>query len=292
MSEPKKPHLRLFRSKKLHPEHVAAINRALRHNAKGKEHNVLIEYTKADGTKTDRKIRPLAVRGKHLLLAHDHNRGEVRSFRMDRVGMVKAAFWTGFEKQAKLSRVGKYMLRGAGIGSVPGVLVGASSDQDNRLRGALVGAGAGALVGTGAGFAAGKASIANQARRIREKATSTEGYTARLDRASKAGEKAIDSHMQSPATQERIKNYNESLKRFHEELGRYGKEVAEAGNDADRLRKIKNLPQMPNTRHSEAGERLTATVNAGMKHPVPDPDAYFRRKDRAKSMVDNVLKKG
>ena len=96
-----KKHIRTFRSKKLHPEHVKLINEAIRKNARGGDHNVHISYTKADGTKSDRKVKPLAVKGKSLFVAHCHERNAIRSFKVERIDMIKKAFWDGFEKQAK-----------------------------------------------------------------------------------------------------------------------------------------------------------------------------------------------
>jgi len=93
-------HIRTLRSKKLHPEHVKLINEAIRHNARGKEKDVHITYRKENGEESERKVRPLAVKGKSLFVAHCHERNAIRSFRVERIGMVKSAFWDGFEKQA------------------------------------------------------------------------------------------------------------------------------------------------------------------------------------------------
>lgn len=94
-------HIRTFRSKKLHPEHVKLLNEAIRKNAKGGDHNLLIKYKKKSGEISERKVKPLAVKGKSLFVAHCHKRDAIRSFRMERLDMVKNAFWIGFEKQAK-----------------------------------------------------------------------------------------------------------------------------------------------------------------------------------------------
>lgn len=93
-------HIRTLRSKKLHPEHVKLINEAIRHNARGKEKDVHITYRKENGEVSERKVRPLAVKGKSLFVAHCHERNAIRSFRVERIGMVKSAFWDGFEKRA------------------------------------------------------------------------------------------------------------------------------------------------------------------------------------------------
>jgi predicted DNA-binding transcriptional regulator YafY len=97
---PEKKHIRTLRSKKLHPEHVKLINEAIRHNSRGKERDVHIKYRKENGEETERKVRPLAVKGKSLFVAHCHKRNAIRSFRVERISMVKQAFWDGFEKRA------------------------------------------------------------------------------------------------------------------------------------------------------------------------------------------------
>lgn len=86
-------HTRTFRSKKLHPEHVKLLNEAIRKNARGGDHNVHISYTKADGSKSERKVRPLAVKGKSLFVAHCHERNAIRSFKVERIDMIKQAFF-------------------------------------------------------------------------------------------------------------------------------------------------------------------------------------------------------
>lgn len=103
-------HIRTLRSKKLHPEHVKLINEAIRHNARGKEKDLHITYRKENGEESERKVRPLAVKGKSLFVAHCHERNAIRSFRVERIGMVKSAFWDGFEKRAIGPRT---LMRGA-----------------------------------------------------------------------------------------------------------------------------------------------------------------------------------
>lgn len=99
-------HIRTLRSKKLHPEHVKLINEAIRHNMRGKEKDLHITYRKENGEESERKVRPLAVKGKSLFVAHCHERNAIRSFRVERIGMVKSAFWDGFEKRAEQSPPG------------------------------------------------------------------------------------------------------------------------------------------------------------------------------------------
>jgi hypothetical protein len=89
---PEKKHIRTFRSKKLHPEHVKLLNEAIRRNAKGGDHNVHLTYVKGDGTRSERKVKPLSVKGKSLFVAHCHERDAIRSFRVERIEMIKKAF--------------------------------------------------------------------------------------------------------------------------------------------------------------------------------------------------------
>ena len=94
-------HVRTFRSKKLRPEHVKLLNEAIRKNVKGGDHNVQITYRKENGEVSKRRIKPLGVKQKDLLLAHCHERNAVRSFKIGRISkMEKSAFWDGFFKRA------------------------------------------------------------------------------------------------------------------------------------------------------------------------------------------------
>jgi hypothetical protein len=163
-------HIRTFRSKKLHPEHAKLINEAIRKNARGGDHNVHISYTKADGTKSDRKVRPLAVKGKSLFVAHCHERNAIRSFKVERIDMIKKAFWDGFEKRAsdknenndevyKWHRRGKdlgsYLGKGVGgaAGGIAGILAGEKAmpimgnPSLTVAAGGTLGAAGGALIG-------------------------------------------------------------------------------------------------------------------------------------------------
>ena len=131
-------HIRTFRSKKLHPEHVKLINEAIRHNARGKEKDVHITYRKENGEVSERKVRPLAVKGKSLFVAHCHERNAIRSFRVERITMVKKAFWEGFEKRALshglLSRAAESSLQRAKS------LSGKEATRELRRSGRLAGA--------------------------------------------------------------------------------------------------------------------------------------------------------
>lgn len=85
--------------KKLFHKHV---ERAIAHNEKNEAKKSLhIHYKKLNGRTVKRKIDPLSMKG-HTLVAYDHKRKALRSFRMERVKhMEKSAFWVGFEKQAE-----------------------------------------------------------------------------------------------------------------------------------------------------------------------------------------------
>lgn len=68
-----------------------------------------------------RRVSPLALKG-NLLVAFDHKRKAVRTFRTDRIkSMEKTAFWDGFEKRAN---AGLHAL--ADVGAL-GVLMGPSA---------------------------------------------------------------------------------------------------------------------------------------------------------------------
>ena len=56
---PDKKHIRTFRSKKLHPEHVKLLNNAIRKNVKGGDHSVKITYQKETGE--DKKYKSFTV---------------------------------------------------------------------------------------------------------------------------------------------------------------------------------------------------------------------------------------
>ena len=90
---------RIFRNKELagYP-HAKLLNRAIRSNAWGKDHNFHLSYQKANGEVVSRKVKPMAAKG-NVLVAFDHHRNDIRSFRLDRIqSMEKHAFWNGFER--------------------------------------------------------------------------------------------------------------------------------------------------------------------------------------------------
>lgn len=81
-AEAKKP--KYFHHTRHKSPHVKTLNRAIRSNAKGKESTVTLDYTKADGSKVTRKVTPYTSKN-NVLVGHDHTRGEIRSFRLDRI---------------------------------------------------------------------------------------------------------------------------------------------------------------------------------------------------------------
>lgn len=74
-----------FYSKKLDGGHIKNLNRAIKKNSGGGKQNYVLKYQKADGSIVNRKVTPYTAKNTKLLLAHDHHRGELRSFRVDRI---------------------------------------------------------------------------------------------------------------------------------------------------------------------------------------------------------------
>jgi hypothetical protein len=62
------------------------INAAIR-SGKG---DFNVEYTKADGTVVQRKVRPITAKGK-VIVVHDYDRNAIRSFRTDRLSKLEKA---------------------------------------------------------------------------------------------------------------------------------------------------------------------------------------------------------
>ena len=77
------------------------VNRAVKHNKANEEKkSIHMTYKKLNGRTVKRKISPIEMKGANLL-AWDHKRQAVRSFKMERVKhMEKTAFWKGFIKTA------------------------------------------------------------------------------------------------------------------------------------------------------------------------------------------------
>lgn len=74
-----------FYSKKLDGGHIKNLNRAIKKNYGGSKQNYVLKYQKADGSIVNRRVTPYTAKNTRLLLAHDHHRGELRSFRVDRI---------------------------------------------------------------------------------------------------------------------------------------------------------------------------------------------------------------
>lgn len=71
---------KLFYSKKLDPTFVKGLNKAIK-----KKSDITIKYKKKDGSVVTRKVTPYTAKGRNLVVGHDHERGELRSFRVDRI---------------------------------------------------------------------------------------------------------------------------------------------------------------------------------------------------------------
>ncbi len=92
------------------------------HNKENKDNrkSVHITYKKMNGRTVKRRISPLEVRG-NLVIAYDHKRDALRSFRHERIkDMEKSAFWLGFEKGASAFAHGAE-LAGLGTLAIPSI---------------------------------------------------------------------------------------------------------------------------------------------------------------------------
>lgn len=99
--------------------HVEHLNELIAHNkASPEQRSVRIRYHKLSTKRhVNRAVSPLALNGK-LLVAFDHKRKAVRTFRTDRIkSMEKTAFWKGFEKKAGAAAE----LAGLGMLAVPSI---------------------------------------------------------------------------------------------------------------------------------------------------------------------------
>lgn len=92
---------------------LKAFTKASDHNSKNdNKKSFRITYKKMNGRTVKRKIDPQNIRG-GMVIAWDHKRKAVRSFKIDKVkSMEKAAFWSGFEKKANLA---EHLTHGAEI---------------------------------------------------------------------------------------------------------------------------------------------------------------------------------
>ena len=111
---PERKHTRTFRSKKLNADHVKLLNECIRKNVKGGDLAVHIKYHKPDGTVSERRIKPLGVKDKSLLLAHCHDKDALRSFRLERISMIKSAS----------TALGRHIAKGVCGGAAPKEVAG------------------------------------------------------------------------------------------------------------------------------------------------------------------------
>ena len=61
------------------------LNKGIKNNYKGKETTYSVKYKKANGDVIERRFTPYTAKNKTLLIGYDHHRGEVRSYRADRI---------------------------------------------------------------------------------------------------------------------------------------------------------------------------------------------------------------
>src|SRR4051812_42927447 len=83
-------------------EHLSHMNELIEHNKNNADQRaVKIRYHKLSTKRhVTRKVSPMGLKGS-LLVAYDHKRKAVRTFRTDRIkSMEKLGFWKGFEKRA------------------------------------------------------------------------------------------------------------------------------------------------------------------------------------------------
>lgn len=82
-----------FYSKKFDSGHIKNLNNAIKNNYRGGTNNLIVKYKKADGSVVERKITPYTAKNTRLLLAHDHHRNDIRSFRVDRIQGLRREGW-------------------------------------------------------------------------------------------------------------------------------------------------------------------------------------------------------
>jgi len=124
------------------------VEKAIAHNETAPEaerKSVHVTYQKLNGRTVKRKVSPLRMNG-HTIIAYDHKRKALRSFRMERVKhMEKAAessFFAGFEKQASAFAHGAE-LAGLGTLAAPSIqkLRGKPMQEKNEHKTELAGLG-------------------------------------------------------------------------------------------------------------------------------------------------------
>jgi len=82
---PQKPPPKLILDKSIPVKYKKIINKGIKNNFKGKDVRFDIKYQKADGSVVERKVTPYTARNKNVLVGFDHHRGEIRSYRADRI---------------------------------------------------------------------------------------------------------------------------------------------------------------------------------------------------------------
>lgn len=83
--EPAKAAPKYFSGKYVPRNYRKLLNKGIKNNYKGKETIFSIKYKKANGDVVDRKFTPYTAKNKNLLVGFDHHRGEIRSYRVDRM---------------------------------------------------------------------------------------------------------------------------------------------------------------------------------------------------------------
>ena len=64
---------------------VKSLNRTIKKNTTAPNNSIMMDYTKADGSTVTREVTPYSAKNKNLLVAHDHHRDAIRTFRIDRI---------------------------------------------------------------------------------------------------------------------------------------------------------------------------------------------------------------
>lgn len=100
-----------YKLHKLYKEHkdmkkeafIKRMTKVVEHNQDNpeKQKNVRLTYKKLNGRTVKRKILPLSIKG-NVVVAHDHKRDAIRSFKIERIKQMEkaASFWGGFKKRA------------------------------------------------------------------------------------------------------------------------------------------------------------------------------------------------
>lgn len=129
-----------------------SLAQAVAHNKANQEarKSVHITYKKGNGRTVKRRIDPLEVKKDNLLMAYDHKRKALRTFRMDRVQHVKHA------SKMKWPQVGT--AAGGVLGGFMGAMAGRNSDvrKEDKKEMATLGAIAGGILGAAGGHGLGQ----------------------------------------------------------------------------------------------------------------------------------------